>query len=148
MAKTKPIYTMSNTNQLYIPTFDDVKAAHNFIRKAVHAWGMKLCAVSPDLYSDTVSAIYVPEGFDSDALTNHAFDKYNVSFGIGLGEMAGKAFRIGHLGSMTDVMALSGIAAIEMAMKDLDYPVELGSGVSVAQEYYRKTTSIARSQAA
>ena len=83
-----------------------------------------------------------------DRLTNHAFDKYSVSFGIGLGEMAGKAFRIGHLGSMTDVMALSGIAAIEMAMKDLDYPVELGSGVSVAQEYYRKTTSIAQSRAA
>lgn len=118
------------------------------IRKAVHAWGLELCAKSPDLYSDTVSAIYVPEGYDSDELTNHAFDKYGVSFGIGLGQMAGKAFRIGHLGSMTDVMALSGIAAIEMAMKDLDYPIELGSGVSAAQAYYRSTTSIAQSQAA
>ena len=118
------------------------------VRRAVHAWGLKLCAVSPDLYSDTVSAIYVPEGFDSDALTNHAFEKYHVSFGIGLGEMAGKAFRIGHLGSMTDVMALSGIAAIEMAMKDLDYPIELGSGVAAAQEYYRSSTSNAQSRAA
>ena len=118
------------------------------VRKAVHAWGLELCAKSPDLYSDTVSAIYVPEGYDSDELTNHAFDKYGVSFGIGLGQMAGKAFRIGHLGSMTDVMALSGIAAIEMAMKDLDYPIELGSGVSAAQAYYRSTTSIAQSQAA
>ncbi len=49
---------------------------------------------------------------------------------------------------MTDVLALSGIAAIEMAMKDLDYPIELGSGVAAAQEYYRKSTSIAQSQAA
>ncbi len=53
--------------------------------------------------------------------------------------MSGKAFRIGHLGAMTDVMALSGLATIEMAMKDLDYPIELGTGVAAAQEYFRKT---------
>jgi len=62
--------------------------------------------------------------------------------------MNGKAFRIGHLGSITDVMTLSGLAAIEMAMKDLDYPIELGQGVSAAQEYYRSTRSIAQQQAA
>jgi alanine-glyoxylate transaminase/serine-glyoxylate transaminase/serine-pyruvate transaminase len=153
---TPPVPLMNglheSLNMLLEEGLDNVFARHfriaEGIRKAVQAWGLKLCAVSPDLYSDTVSAIYVPEGFDSDVLTNHAFDKYHVSFGIGLGEMAGKAFRIGHLGSMTDVMALSGIAAIEMAMKDLDYPIELGSGVSAAQEYYRNTTSIAQSQAA
>jgi len=153
---TPPVPLMNglheSLNMLFEEGLDNVFARHfriaEGIRKAVQAWGLKLCAVSPDLYSDTVSAIYVPEGFDSDVLTNHAFDKYHVSFGIGLGEMAGKAFRIGHLGSMTDVMALSGIAAIEMAMKDLDYPIELGSGVSAAQEYYRNTTSIAQSQAA
>ncbi|WP_370298498.1 L-aspartate--glyoxylate aminotransferase BhcA [Pontibacterium sp.] len=110
------------------------------VRKAVEAWGLKLCAQSPELYSDTVSAIYVPEGFDSNQLTDHAFSTYGVSFGIGLGEMNGKAFRIGHLGSLTDVMVLSGLATIEMAMADLNYPIELGSGVAAAQEYYRKTT--------
>lgn len=110
------------------------------VRKAVEAWGLKLCAQSPALYSDTVSAIYVPEGFDSNQLTDHAFSTYGVSFGIGLGEMNGKAFRIGHLGSLTDVMVLSGLATIEMAMADLNYPIELGSGVAAAQEYYRKTT--------
>ena len=113
------------------------------IRTAVKAWGLTLCAASPELYSDTVSAIYVPEGFDSDMLTNPIFDTYGVSFGIGLGEMAGKAFRIGHLGSVTDVMALSGLTAIEMGMKDLEYPIELGSGVIAAQEYYRKTAKTA-----
>ncbi|MFV2032353.1 MAG: L-aspartate--glyoxylate aminotransferase BhcA [Gammaproteobacteria bacterium] len=109
------------------------------IRRAIAAWDMRLCAESPELYSDTVSAIYVPDGFDSDELTNHAYNTYRVSFGIGLGEMAGRAFRIGHLGSMTDVMALSGVAAIEMAMKDLNYPIELGSGVVAAQRYYQET---------
>lgn len=107
------------------------------VRCAVAAWGLKLCAISPDLYSDTISAIYVPDGFDSNMLTEHAYRKYGVSFGIGLGEMAGKAFRIGHLGAMTDVMALSGLSAVEMAMKDLDFNIELGSGVAAAQEYYR-----------
>ncbi|MFT5217917.1 MAG: alanine-glyoxylate transaminase/serine-glyoxylate transaminase/serine-pyruvate transaminase [Planctomycetota bacterium] len=111
------------------------------IRRAVSTWGLRLCAISPELYSDTVSAIYVPDGFDSNVLTEHAFDKYGVSFGIGLGEMNGKAFRIGHLGAMSDVMALSGLATIEMAMKDLSFDIELGAGVAAAQEYYRSTAA-------
>lgn len=111
------------------------------VRRAVDAWGLKLVADNPALYSDTVSAIYVPDGFDSNVLTDQAFNAYGVSFGIGLGEMNGKAFRIGHLGSLTDVMVLSGLATIEMAMADLDYPIELGSGVAAAQEYYRRHRS-------
>ena len=109
------------------------------IRHAVDAWGLSLCARTPDLYSDTVSAIIVPDGFDGTQLVTHAYDKYGVSFGIGLGRVAGKVFRIGHLGQLSDVMALSGLATAEMAMKDLDYPIELGSGVTAAQDYYRKT---------
>jgi alanine-glyoxylate transaminase/serine-glyoxylate transaminase/serine-pyruvate transaminase len=62
--------------------------------------------------------------------------------------MNGKAFRIGHLGSLTDVMVLSGIATIEMAMADLDYPVKLGSGVAAAQECFRSTHVIAAKAAA
>ena len=153
---TPPLQIMyglrESLNMLFEEGLDNVFARHfriaEGIRQAVRAWDMRLCAISPDLYSDTVSAVYVPDGFDSDVLTNRAFDAYGVSFGVGLGEMAGKAFRIGHLGSLTDVMALSGLSAIEMAMKDLDYPIELGAGVSAAQEYYRKTSSIAQSKAA
>ena len=131
---------------------DNVFARHHRIaegvRKAVFAWGLQLCARSADLYSNSVSAIYVPDGFDAEALTNHAYDAYGVSFGVGLGEMAGKAFRIGHLGSLSDVMALSGIATIEMAMKDLNYPVELGQGVAAAQEYYRQSAAMSQAKAA
>jgi len=130
---------------LFEEGLDNVYARHfrlaEGVRKAVEAWGLKLCANSPELYSDTVSAIYVPEGFDSNKLTDHAFNAYGVSFGIGLGEMNGKAFRIGHLGSLTDVMVLSGLATIEMAMADLNYPIQLGSGVAAAQEYYRTTAA-------
>lgn len=109
------------------------------VRRAVDAWGLELVAQSPDLYSDTVSAIYVPEGFDSNILTDHAFNTYGMSFGVGLGQLHGKAFRIGHLGSLTDAMVLSGLCTIEMAMADLSYPITLGSGVAAAQEHFRAT---------
>lgn len=109
------------------------------VRRAVNAWELEICARSSDLYSDTVTAIYVPEGFNSGELVKHAYQRYRVAFGGGLGDLAGKVFRIGHLGDMTEVMALAGLATIEMAMKDLDYPIELGSGVAAAQEYYRGT---------
>ncbi|WP_048647578.1 L-aspartate--glyoxylate aminotransferase BhcA [Nitratireductor soli] len=107
------------------------------VRRAVAAWGLSLCAQRPELYSDTVSAVVVPDGFDATRIVTHAAEKYGVAFGVGLGEVAGKLFRIGHLGSMTDVMALSGIATAEMVMADLGLPVTLGSGVAAAQEYYR-----------
>ncbi len=136
------IYGMRESlKMLFEEGLENVYARHyrlaEGVRRAVDAWGLKLVAQSPDLYSDTVSAIYVPEGYDSNTLTDHAFNTYGVSFGIGLGELNGKAFRIGHLGSLTDVMVLSGLSAIEMAMADLNYPIELGSGVAAAQDYYR-----------
>ena len=109
------------------------------VRRAVSAWGLELCAASPDLYSNSVSAILTPEGFDADALVSHAWAKYYVAFGAGLGEVAGKLFRIGHLGSLTDVMVLSGIATAEMCLNDLGLEVPLGSGVAAAQEHYRTT---------
>lgn len=118
------------------------------VRRAVDAWSFSLCAVRPDLYSDTVSAIVVPNGFDSGKLVEHAYEAYKVSYGVGLGEVAGKVFRIGHLGSMTDAMALSGLATIEMAMKDLGYPITLGSGVAAAQDHYRSAHSLDKSNAA
>lgn len=111
------------------------------VRRAIDAWGLKLCAKSPDLYSETVSAVMVPEGFDGTRLVVHAADKYGVAFGVGLGDVAGKLFRIGHLGSLTDVMALSGIATAEMAMADLGLSIRLGSGVAAAQDYYRGTAN-------
>ncbi|RGP38313.1 L-aspartate--glyoxylate aminotransferase BhcA [Pseudotabrizicola alkalilacus] len=107
------------------------------VRRAVAAWGMKPCAVTPDLYSDTVTAVLVPEGCNGTDLVTLAAQKYGVAFGVGLGEVAGRVFRIGHLGMLTDVMVLSGLATAEMCMADLGWPITLGSGVAAAQEYYR-----------
>lgn len=118
------------------------------VRAAVRAWGMELCAASPDLYSDTVSAICTPEGFNASDIVAHAASAYGVAFGTGLGEVAGKVFRIGHLGSLTDVMALSGIATAEMVMADLGLDIELGSGVAAAQSVFRSGNAISRKDAA
>ena len=107
------------------------------VRAAVAAWGMEPCAVRPELYSDTVTAIRTPEGFDAARIVSHAHSAYGVAFGAGLGDVAGKVFRIGHLGSLTDVMALSGIATAEMVMADLGLEITLGSGVAAAQDVYR-----------
>jgi alanine-glyoxylate transaminase/serine-glyoxylate transaminase/serine-pyruvate transaminase len=142
---TPPVGLMNglklSTEMLLSEGLDNVFARHRRIadgvRAAVAAWGMPLCAESPEVWSDTVSAIRTPEGFDATRIVTHAASKYGVAFGVGLGEVAGKVFRIGHLGSLTDVMMLSGLATAEMVMADLGLPVRLGSGVAAAQEVYR-----------
>lgn len=108
------------------------------VRAAVAGWGMELFAARPELYSNTVSAIRTPEGFDATALVTHAANAYQMAFGVGLGEVAGKAFRIGHLGMLTDAQALSGLATMEMAMVDMGLDIKLGSGVAAAQGVYRR----------
>lgn len=134
-----------STEMLLAEGLDNVIARHHRIasgvRDAVRAWGMQLCATSPDCWSDTVSAIRTPEGFNATRIVEHAASVYGVAFGTGLGEVVGKVFRIGHLGSLTDVMMLSGLATAEMAMADLGLPVRLGSGVAAAQEVYRSTAA-------
>jgi alanine-glyoxylate transaminase/serine-glyoxylate transaminase/serine-pyruvate transaminase len=107
------------------------------VRLAVDAWGLKLCAVSPDVYSDSVSAICTPDGFDATDIVTVAARDYGMAFGVGLSDVAGKVFRIGHLGMLTDAMMLSGLATVEMVMVDLGLDITLGSGVAAAQNYYR-----------
>ena len=105
--------------------------------RAAAAWGLPLCALSPDVQSDTVSAVRTPKRFDATLIATHAAEAYGMAFGVGLGQVAGEVFRIGHLGSLTDAMMLSGLATAEMVMADLGLPVRLGSGVAAAQESYR-----------
>ncbi len=118
------------------------------VRKAADAWGLELCAASPEFYSDTVSAIRTPEGFNATDIVTVAAKTYGMAFGVGLGEVAGKVFRIGHLGSLTDAMMLSGLATAEMVMVDLGLDIKLGSGVAAAQAFYRHGQASARKAAA
>ncbi|WP_395689545.1 aminotransferase class V-fold PLP-dependent enzyme [Aestuariivirga sp.] len=113
------------------------------VRRAVTGWGLKLCARDPKWNSDTVSAILLPDGYDSAALVRHAYTRYNMSLGMGLNKVAGKVFRIGHLGDLNEIMCLTALAGSEMAMRDLGVPVEAGSGVAAAIEYYRTTGAAA-----
>ena len=97
---------------------------------------MKLCAKSPNWYSDTVSAILVPEGSDAVPVISTAFHTYNLALGAGLSKVAGKVFRIGHLGDLNELMLCSAISGAEMAMMSNGIKVELGSGVAAASKYW------------
>jgi len=130
-------------NMLLEEGLDNVFARHNrmanAVRAAIEAWGMKPIAKEPKWYSDTVTAVATPEGFDGNEVVRHAYKYYNLAMSISLAKIAGKAFRIGHLGDINELMILTPITGAEMAMKDLGYPIELGSGVAAAQEYLRNT---------
>jgi alanine-glyoxylate transaminase/serine-glyoxylate transaminase/serine-pyruvate transaminase len=108
------------------------------VRKAVAAWGLTLCA-EPGFESDTVTAIIVPADKDARDVISTAFSRYDISLGAGLSELAGKAFRIGHVGDMNDVSMLGAIAGVEMAMLDHGFDFKPGVGVAAAIEYYRST---------
>ena len=94
-------------------------------RRAVAAWGLKVCARDPKWYSDTVSAIMVPQGVNGADVIDVAYRRYNFALGAGLNKMAGKLFRIGHLGDLNEVTLLAGIAGTEMAMHDVGIKVGL-----------------------
>jgi alanine-glyoxylate transaminase/serine-glyoxylate transaminase/serine-pyruvate transaminase len=120
---------------------DNVFARHRYLaegtRAAVKAWGLKLCAKEPKWHSNTVSAIMVPQGFNGADVIDRAYRRYNLALGAGLSQMAGKLFRIGHLGDLNELMLLGGIAGAEMAMRDVGIEVVPGSGVAAAQEQFR-----------
>ncbi len=111
------------------------------VRKAIDAWGLRLCAKEPKWHSDTVSAIYVPEGIDSAEVVKTAYYRYNVSLGVGLTKVAGKVFRIGHLGALDEVMIGGALFGVEMALKDCGVNIELGSGTGAAAQYFRETAT-------
>jgi alanine-glyoxylate transaminase / serine-glyoxylate transaminase / serine-pyruvate transaminase len=124
---------------------DNIFARHHRlaegVRAAVRAWGLKLCAKAPNWYSDTVSAIMVPEGFSGADVIDVAFRRYNLALGAGLARVAGKLFRIGHLGDLNELMILGAIAGAEMAMRDVGIQIKLGAGVAAAAEHYRGTAA-------
>ncbi|MGE3230634.1 MAG: aminotransferase class V-fold PLP-dependent enzyme [Hyphomicrobium sp.] len=130
---------------IFAEGLDNVIARHtrlaSGVRAAVDAWGLRLCAKEPKWHSDTVSAILVPEGFDSANVVKTAYYRYNTSLGVGLNKVAGRVFRIGHLGALDEAMVGGVLFAVEMALKDVGVPIKLGSGTGAAAEYYSKTAT-------
>jgi alanine-glyoxylate transaminase/serine-glyoxylate transaminase/serine-pyruvate transaminase len=76
-------------------------------RFAVEAWGLKNCCQKEECFSDTVTAVVVPPYIDSAEIVKHAWKRYNLSLGLGLNKVAGKVFRIGHLGNLNEVLMIS-----------------------------------------
>lgn len=131
---------------------DNIFERHNRlatgVRKAVEAWGLRVCAKEAKWNSDTVSAIVVPEGIDSAEVVRRAYHGYQTSLGVGLNKVAGKVFRIGHLGWVNEVMMCGAISAAEMALRDVGVKVQPGSGVGAALEHYRLSAQPAIAKAA
>ncbi len=131
---------------------DNVYARHHRlaegVRAAVSAWGLQICAKEEKWNSDTVSAIYVPEGIDSADIVRRAYQGYQTSLGVGLNKVAGKVFRIGHIGWINEVMMCSALAATEMSLLDCGVKIRAGSGVGAAVEYYSQAAKPAVAKAA
>ncbi len=111
------------------------------VRRAVAAWGLKLVARDPKTYSDTVSAIFVPDGLDAKRVIDIAFRQYDLSLGGGTGRLVGKVFRIGHVGDLNELMVLGALSGVEMALNDAGVAVPLGGGVAAAQQWYRESAT-------
>ncbi|HEV7364245.1 MAG TPA: aminotransferase class V-fold PLP-dependent enzyme [Gemmatimonadales bacterium] len=130
---------------LFEEGMENVFARHHRLaegtRQAVKAWGLELCARAPKWNSDTVSAIMVPPGFNGAEVIDIAYRRYNLALGAGLARMAGKLFRIGHLGDLNELMLVGAIGGAEMAMRDVGIKIVPGSGVGAAQEYWRSTAT-------
>jgi alanine-glyoxylate transaminase/serine-glyoxylate transaminase/serine-pyruvate transaminase len=103
-------------------------------RRAVRAWGLEICALDPGEYSPTVTTIFMPEGFDEGAFRSLVLEKFNMALGAGLGRLAGKAFRIGHLGSFNDLMLAGTLSGVEMGLELFGVPHKKG-GVDAALAY-------------
>jgi alanine-glyoxylate transaminase/serine-glyoxylate transaminase/serine-pyruvate transaminase len=129
-------------NIIFEEGLEQIFYRHHYLAEGVRAavtegWRLKLCAKAPKWYSDTVSAIVVPEGINGAHVIDVAFRRYNLALGAGLSKVAGKVFRIGHLGDLNELMLMGAIAGSEMAMLDVGVKVTPGSGVAAASNYWR-----------
>jgi alanine-glyoxylate transaminase / serine-glyoxylate transaminase / serine-pyruvate transaminase len=100
-------------------------------RRAVQAWGLELQCREPQGHSHTVTAVRLPEGHDADALRKLILERYDLSLGTGLGKLAGRVFRIGHLGHLNDLMLAGTLCGVEMGLAAAGVPHQPG-GVQAA----------------
>jgi alanine-glyoxylate transaminase/serine-glyoxylate transaminase/serine-pyruvate transaminase len=100
-------------------------------RAAVRAWGLEIVCADPREYSSSVTAVFMPNGHSADALRRTILDRYDMSLGTGLGQLADRVFRIGHLGSFNDLMLAGTLAGIEMGLHASGVPHRDG-GVTAA----------------
>ena len=118
--------------------FENVFARHDRLaeatRRAVKAWGLDVLCAEPREYSSSLTAILMPEGHDADALRRLILERFDMSLGAGLGKLAGRIFRIGHLGWFNELMLMGTLAGVEMGLALAQVPHRRG-GVEAAMDY-------------
>ena len=117
---------------------DNVFARHarhaEATRRAVRAWGLEILCLDPVEYSNSLTALVMPEGHDADHLRKVILERFDMSLGAGLGKLKGKVFRIGHLGHFNDLMLSGTLCGVEMGLILAGVPVRKG-GVQAALDY-------------
>ncbi len=108
-------------------------------RAAVRGWGLELVPLDPREYSNSLTAIMMPQGCDAEEFRNVALEKYDISLGTGLGKFQGKVFRIGHLGDFNDLMLIGSLAGVEMGLCAAGVPHDAG-GVQAAMDLLSNET--------
>ena len=116
-------------------------------RRAVKAWGLDLQCRDAKYYSPAVTTVVMPEGHNADAYRKIVLDNFNMSLGTGLNKIAGKAFRIGHLGDTNELTVLGALTGVEMGFDLASVPHKKG-GVAAAMSYLAETAKPAKAQAA
>ena len=106
-------------------------------RQAVRAWDLEIFCRKPEEYSHSLTAVLVPEGSDSDRLMQVVLNRFDLSLGTGLGKLKGRVFRIGHLGSLNDLMLAGALCGIEMGLELTGIPFRAG-GVTAALQFLQQ----------
>jgi len=103
-------------------------------RRAVRGWELDIVCQNPEEYSSTLTAVILPHGHDADRLRQLILDRYNMSLGAGLGRLAGRVFRIGHLGDLSDLSLAGALCGVEMGLAQAGVPITR-DGVRAALDY-------------
>ena len=103
-------------------------------RRAVQAWGLELLCANPSEYSSSLTAVLTPSGHDAAGLLDVILERFDMALGVGLGKLAGRVFRIGHLGDLNDLSLLGTLAGVEMGLGLASIPHRSG-GVDAAMTY-------------
>jgi alanine-glyoxylate transaminase/serine-glyoxylate transaminase/serine-pyruvate transaminase len=116
-------------------------------RRAVRGWGLEILCLNPAEYSSALTAVLMPDGKGEAEFRKAVLDNFNMSLGSGLGKVAGKVFRIGHLGDFNDLMLAGTLAGVEMGLAVAGVPHKKG-GVAAAMEYLVSTRTASTKQPA
>ena len=111
-------------------------------RRAVRAWGLEILCAVPEEYSDSITAVMMPAGHDADRVRSVVLDRFDMSLGVGLTKLAGRVFRIGHLGDLNDLSLLGTLAGVEMGLRLGEVPLA-ASGVEAAMRYLEECAQAA-----